>query len=208
MLAMHMKLRRGVVFLAAAASVVAGTSAVSAVTADNPSARDAAASAENVHGATEVDSGRWRTSSYRSQSGKLCIKNVVPSEAVSRACLDRTKLFAGGEIFVQAGARQTSSASKKIAWDNIWVNGFVSDRVARLVLVNLDCSTQELETDEVGGYLIVASRSAIARGAWPYKLLAYDPNARLIEETKVVVGLPHNARAAGMDEPTPGAACL
>lgn len=160
------------------------------------------------HAVQRVDDGTWQLGSFRNTAGATCLKHEIPLEGVATACIDLDRLFAErGDLIALPGARQISSSTQKLSWDNSWVYGFVSSRVASVELVAFDCTTKELAIDDAGAFMYVASRAELARGSGPYKLLARDANGDVLAEATANVGLPANARKAGIDPPRPGASC-
>lgn len=160
------------------------------------------------HAVQRVDDGTWRLGSFRNTAGATCLEHEVPLEGVATGCLDLDRLFAErGDLIALPGARQISGSTKKLSWDNSWVYGFVSSRVASVELVAFDCTTKELAIDDAGAFMYVASRAELARGSGPYKLLARDANGDVLAEATANVGLPANARKAGIDPPRAEASC-
>jgi hypothetical protein len=160
------------------------------------------------HAVQRVDDGTWRLGSFKNTAGATCLEHEVPLEGVATGCLDLDRLFAErGDLIAMPGARQISSNTRKLSWDNAWVYGFVTARVASIELVRFDCTTKEVAIDDAGAFMYVASRAELARGSGPYKLLALDAKGDVLAEAPANVGLPANARKAGIDPPRPEASC-
>lgn len=163
---------------------------------------------EKVHASVDVDDGRWVMGGYENSAGEACASQVIPDEGTSRLCLDAAEMFADGrEVVAFPGGRQKSSQHAKMAWDNLWVYGFASPRVASLELVNMDCSTKPLALDGDRAFMHVASRSEIVRGVVPLRIVARDSAGTAIYSRDVSLGLPNNAKKAGLKELQPGASC-
>jgi hypothetical protein len=106
------------------------------------------------HAVQRVDDGTWRLGSFKNTAGATCLEHEVPLEGVATGCLDLDRLFAErGDLIAMPGARQISSNTRKLSWDNAWVYGFVTARVASIELVRFDCTTNE------------AARSCMSRAA-------------------------------------------
>ena len=161
-----------------------------------------------VHARTTVAGEVWRIVSYRSKSGALCAGVTWPGEGQEMGCATEDELFANGPLSAGVGARQ--ARGQPTNWQNIVVSG-LSDlsRVRRIELVSTDCSKREISVDSGGFFLDVTSPGAIARGAWPYRLLGEDANGRVVQRVDVEFEAPDTAeaRAAGVRAPAAGAAC-
>jgi hypothetical protein len=97
-----------------------------------------------------------------------------------------------------------------VSWQNIVLSGLVDlGRVQRLELVSTDCSMREVPLDTGGFFLDVTSTGAIARGIWPFRLLAEDRSGRVVQKLDVEPEAPDTAeaRAAGAHPPVAGTAC-
>jgi hypothetical protein len=160
------------------------------------------------HAVQRVDDATWRLGSFENTTGATCLEHEIPLEGVATGCLDLDRLFAErGDLIAMPGARQISSNARKLSWDNAWVYGFVTSRVASVELVRFDCTTTQLAIDDAGAFMYVASRAELARGSGPYKVLARDAKGDVVAEEPANVGLPANARSAGVDPPRPAASC-
>lgn len=159
------------------------------------------------HRAPVVDGEAWGLRSYDNVRSELCLSHDVPGEAVGTSCMAPEKLFADGPLFALPGARQVSAAEKKLAWDNVWVFGIAHPSVQTLTLVNMDCSTTRLSLDADGAFNHVVGADKIKKGELPYKLVAHGAGGEALAEKKVSIGLPLNAKKAGLEEPRPRQAC-
>jgi hypothetical protein len=145
-------------------------------------------------------------SDYNNVRGELCLSHNVPSEGVGTSCI-ADKLFRRGPLFALTGARQESAAYPKLEWDNQWVYGIAHSDVKTLTLVNMDCSTHDLSLDRDGAFNHVIGREQIENGELPYKLIARGSAGDVLAERVVAVGLPGNAKNAGLEAPHPEQAC-
>jgi hypothetical protein len=169
--------------------------------------RRAPNSIEKQHPSPKVDGQTWGLRSYENVGGDVCFSHEVPGELVGRGCIPRKKLFARGPLMAYPGARQIAANHPKTEWDNVWVHGAVHPQVANLRLVNMDCSTQSLRLDGDGVFNHVVGAAEIRDGVIPYKLIASDARGQVVAERTILIGLPRNAKSAGLDAPRPGRAC-
>jgi hypothetical protein len=164
-------------------------------------------STERIRASPRVDGQSWRLRTSRSARGDICLSQDVPGELVGTGCISSDKVFARGPLYAIPGARQIPSDRPKTEWDNMWVYGVAHRSVARLELVNMDCSREKLPLDGDGVFNHVVGRAQVAAGMTPYKLIATDLQGHVIAERTVAIGLSHNAKTAGREVPRPAAAC-
>jgi hypothetical protein len=169
--------------------------------------RKAPNSVEKQHPSPKVDGQTWGLSSYENVAGEVCLSHEVPGEAVGMGCISRKKLFARGPLVAYPGARQIAANYPKTEWDNMYVYGAAHPDVANLNLVNMDCSTQSIRLDGDGVFNYVAGAAQIREGVIPYKLIASDARGQVVAERTISIGLPLNAKKAGLEPPRPGRAC-
>ena len=162
-----------------------------------------------LHRSLSADGADWRYESFRTVRGERCSSQNVPGEGVAVTCFDRAELLAreGKEVLAFPGARQQSAPVRKLAWDNLWINGFVSGTVASLEVVNVDCSVVPVPFDDEGGFMHVVGSMGIRRGVVPYRLVARDSTGALVHDQDVRLGPPANGRAAGVKEVRPALGC-
>jgi hypothetical protein len=168
----------------------------------------AADAAITAHASTTVAGEVWKIVSYRATSGALCAGVTWPGEGQDMGCLTEQEWFAHGPVSVSVGARQAHG--RPLSWQNIVLSGLVDlGRVQKLELVSTDCSKRQIPVDEGGFFLDVTSPGAIARGAWPYRLLGEDESGGVVHRIEVEPEAPDTAeaRAAGVHPPAAGAAC-
>jgi hypothetical protein len=169
--------------------------------------RKAPNSIEKPHPSPKVDGQTWGLRSYENVDGDVCLSHDVPGEAVGTGCVPRKKLFARGPLVAYPGARQIAANYPKTEWDNMWVYGAAHPQVANLKLVNMDCSTESLQLDGDGVFNHVVGAAQIRDGVIPYKLIASDARGQVLAERTIAIGLPLNARKAGLEAPRPARAC-
>jgi hypothetical protein len=162
---------------------------------------------DKIHEAPRVDGETWDLRSYQNVRGDLCFSHEVPGELVGTGCLPAEELFKRGPLVAYPGARQISAPYRKVEWDNQWVYGIAHPDIKTLTLVNMDCSTVALVLDKDGAFHYVASRQDIRSGRQMYKLVARGQTGAVLAERKIAMGLPKNAKDAGLEPPRPGAAC-
>jgi hypothetical protein len=185
------------------AAVVGG--AVSAQT--DPRSGLEPAGPKKIHSAQIVDGGAWTFHSFTNARGHFCFSRRVPSEGTGTTCIERGDLFKGREVFAVHGARVESSRAKKLEWDNMWVQGFVSPAVASLEIVGMDCSADPVTFDREGAFLYVVSRAKIKRDDVPYKLIAYSSTGDVVHEQDIATDITPNAKEAGLRGPKPKSSC-
>lgn len=164
-------------------------------------------SVEKQHPSPTVDGQTWGLRSYENVAGDVCLSHEVPGELVGTSCIPRNELFARGPLAAYPGARQISADYPKTEWDNMYVYGAVHPQVANLKLVNMDCSTQSLQLDGDGVFNHVVGAAEIRQRVIPYKLIASDARGQVVAERTIAIGLPFNAKRAGLEAPRPGRAC-
>lgn len=156
----------------------------------------------------DVGGGQWTLGTFKNASNQLCVERQLPGVGLSRGCLDPETLFADGrDIVALPGASQVSAATPQLYWSKVWIYGFVSPRVAQLKLVSLDCSQVEVPFDAGGAFLHVVPPVDVARGVLPYKMVAQASDGATVETRGVSLGLPANAKRAGLAAPMPAADC-
>ncbi|HEX5246988.1 MAG TPA: hypothetical protein VFW41_07640 [Gaiellaceae bacterium] len=150
----------------------------------------------------------WSSGTYTDVVGERCRQLDIPAGGISDTCIAPTKVFPAGEqLYVQIGSRQKTAPYAETQWDDIWVDGYASQQVARLQLVNTDCSVKDLPLTGDGAFLSVTGRDDIVRGIVPYKLVARDATGAVLEEKNVLQPLPPNGVKAGLTAPSPAASC-
>jgi hypothetical protein len=189
-----------------------GVSAAEAATVREPRrgrpTEPAAGAAITAHAKTIVAGEVWKIVSYRATSGALCAGVTWPGEGQEMGCFTEQEWFAQGPVSVSVGARQAQG--RPLNWQNVVLSGLVDlDRVQKIELVSTDCSMREIQLDTGGFFLDVTSPGAIARGAWPYRLLGEDESGRVVQTIDVEPEAPDTAeaRAVGVHSPAAGAAC-
>jgi hypothetical protein len=196
----------------------AGVAAIAGASGGSPSISWSEATAQVMPGADEpvkvhrtaiVDGGEWRFASHSDASGKVCVSNTVPGEAIGRGCLDTAKAFETSAVLALPGGRQREGlvGQRVLGWHNLWIYGFVRSDVASLELVNMDCSTEAVSFDEQGGFLHVVSLAEITAGLVPFKIRARDGSGNIIHDDNVSMNQPPTAQEAGIAKPAPGLAC-
>jgi hypothetical protein len=162
----------------------------------------------DARASVDVGGEQWTLGTFKNTSNQLCLEGQLPGVGLSRSCLDPTTLFAEGrDIIAMPGASQISSPAPQLHWSKVWIYGFVSPAVARLTLVSLDCSEVEVPFDEGGAFLHVVAPADVARGVLPYKMVAQASDGSDVETRNVSLGLPANAKRAGVKAPQPAAGC-
>jgi hypothetical protein len=169
--------------------------------------RKAPNSIEQQHPSPNVDGQTWGLRSYENVAGDVCLSHDVPGEAIGTSCISREKAFARGPLFSLHGARQVSANDPKTEWDNMWVYGIADPQIKHVNLVNMNCSTVSLQLDADGMFHHVVRVAQIRQGVIPYKLVAIDGGGQVVTERRVAVGLPGNAKRAGLEAPRPASAC-
>lgn len=168
----------------------------------------AAGAAIGAYARTTVAGELWKIVAYRSKSGALCAGVTWPGEGQEMGCATEKEWFARGPVAVSVGARQAHG--HPVNWQNIVLSGLVDlNRVQKLELVSTDCSKRVIRLDAGGFFLDVTSPDSIARGIWPYRLLAEDGSGSVVQSVAVEADAPDTAaaRAAGVQPPAAGAAC-
>ena len=198
--------------LVAAVAAALGSAAYSGNadrSASDPESSVPAAGSARVHHNVMTDGSEWRFESFRTVQGERCSRQRVPGEGVSVSCFDRAELFRreGKEVLAFPGARQRAADHRRLQWDNLWINGWVSPRVASLDVLNMDCSVVAVPVDAEGAFMHVVGAADIRRGVVPYRLVAHGADGAVVHDQEVAVGLPPNGRDAGLREPRPDAAC-
>jgi hypothetical protein len=161
-----------------------------------------------------VDGGSWKLKSY-DYGEPTCIQNTLPGEAIGTTCLPTSQVFSGGrELLVLPGARQKVGTSHLFEWDNIWIHGLVSRKVARLSrkvarlsVVFTDCSTEPLAVAHDGAFLYVTPTAKIRKDVVPYRVRATGASGQLVDSTTIDVGVPKTAKEAGHKSPEPATGC-
>ena len=168
-----------------------------------------AAGSGRVHRSVTADGAEWRFESFRTSRGERCSRQRVPGEGVAVSCFDRAALFRREqkEVLAFPGARQRAADHRKLEWDNLWINGWVSPRVESLEVVNMDCSVVAVPFDGEGAFMHVVGSASIRGGVVPYRLVARSADGAVVHDQEVSVGLPPNGREAGLSEPRPQAGC-
>lgn len=169
--------------------------------------RKAPGTKEKTHRSPRVDGQTWGLRSHTNVRGQVCLSHDVPGELVEHGCSSAAKIFARGPLYALPGARQEAAEYAKQEWDNQWVYGIAHPTVATLTLVNMDCSTQDVPLDEDGVFNHTVGREEIKKGELPYKLIARNSAGETIAERTIMIGLPRNAKVAGLPEPRPKEAC-
>jgi hypothetical protein len=169
--------------------------------------RKAPGTEETIRPSPRVDGQTWDLRSYQNIRGELCVSHEVPGEAIGMGCTPPETLFKRGPLYALPGARQISAPYRKLEWDNQWVYGFAHPDIKTLTLVNMDCSTVALPLDGDGAFHHVVGRDEIRNGKQQYKLIARGTRGELLAERVVAVGLPRNAKNAGLEAPRPKASC-
>lgn len=153
-----------------------------------------------------VDS--WSSGTYTDVVGQRCTQLDIPAGGMSDTCIPSTRMFPDGQqLYVQVGSRQKTAPYPETQWDDIWVDGYATQQIASLQLVNTDCSVKDLPLSADGAFLSVTGYSDIVRGVVPYRLVARDASGAVLEEKNVLQPLPPNGVKAGLTAPTPAAAC-
>jgi hypothetical protein len=168
----------------------------------------AADAAITAHARTIVAGEVWKIVSYRATSGALCAGVAWPGEGQEMGCATEEEWFAHGPVSVSVGTRQAHG--RPLSWQTVVLSGLADlDRVQKLELVSTDCSKREIRLDAGGFFLDVTSAAAIARSAWPYRLLGEDESGRVVQTLDVEPEAPDTgeARAAGVRSPAAGGAC-
>jgi hypothetical protein len=164
------------------------------------------ATPEKVTQRANVDGEAWSFGSFQNAAGRICTSERFLTIGVSGACFTKDTLADRG-VMAFVGSRQRPSAAKSLTWDNVWVDGFASARVASLQLVTMSCSVVPVSLGADGSFLAVFGRDAIRGGRLPYKLIGRDAAGGVVFEQVLNVGQPDNAREAGLAAPAPAAAC-
>lgn len=162
-----------------------------------------------AHARQTVAGEPWKIVAYHSKRSALCAGVTWPGEGQGMGCATRSEWFARGPVSVSVGGRQASGRPAS-TWETIVVSGLAdTSRVARVEIVSTDCSPHAVSIDRSGFFLLVTPSTSIARGAWPYELLAYDGSGQLIQRERVRPNPPDTeaARAAGVRAPELNAAC-
>ena len=197
-----------IVVVTLGAILAAGTVALAAIRGGNDNPADTAAQDPNLpgklHRAVKLPDGDWRLRGYKNTTGTTCLAQDIPQGGTGTTCGEPARLLNGHDIYANFGGRQLDS---QLGWDNLFVYGYVSQRVQSLDLVNLDCSVSRVPYDEDGAFMYVAGQDAIAKGVEPYRLVARDRGGQIIEERVVKTGLPANAIAAGRPNPVASSEC-
>jgi hypothetical protein len=160
---------------------------------------------DRVHRTIAVDGATWKLRSFHDTAGRRCIAQDIAESDVSIACL--AEVPQDVPVMAFPGARQSSSLVPKRQWDQVWVRGIVLSEVERLEVVNTDCSVVAVPFGDSGAFMHVTSRDDILRGVSPYRLIARDNAGKPIWNQIVLVGLPQNGKAAGLDEPSAAPEC-
>lgn len=168
----------------------------------------AAGATITAHAKTTVAGETWKIVSYRAKSGKFCAGVTWPGEGQEMGCATRNEWFARGPVSVAVGARQ--APGQLLSWQNFVLSGIADiSRVQSIELVSTDCSKRDIPIDSSGFFLDVTSSDLIAQGVWPYVVLAYGANGRIVQRITVRPEAPDTeaARAAGIKAPAVGAEC-
>jgi hypothetical protein len=164
------------------------------------------ATPEQVHKRANVDGEAWSFGSFQNVAGRICTSQQFPGMGTSGACFTKDALDDRG-VMAFVGSRQRPSAAKSLTWDNVWVDGFASERVASLQIVTMNCSVVPVSLGADGSFLAVFGRNAARAGALPYKLVGRSAAGDVVFQQVLNVGQPDNAREAGLAAPAPSAAC-
>lgn len=161
-----------------------------------------------AHARTTVAGETWKIVSYRAKSGALCAGVTWPGEGQEMGCATRNEWFARGPVAVSVGARQASG--QLMTWETFVLSGLADvRRVQGIELVSTDCSKRDIPIASSGFFLDVTSSDLIAQGVWPYEVLAYGANGRVVQRITVKPEPPDTeaARAAGIKAPAVGDEC-
>jgi hypothetical protein len=159
-----------------------------------------------------VDGETYGVSTYDSAPSRTCVVNWTSTEpsddGPSMSCFDPHTAFGDGrDVLVFINARQKSGSEPQLTWNKVWISGVAGPRVAQLELRRLDCSVAPVRLSENKTFLYVARPSDIADGTLPDRLFARASDESVIFTRNVRVGLPSNAREAGLTAPRAAAAC-
>jgi hypothetical protein len=204
--------------LAAAATIVAGASALSlgskqAEATPPPYERVDRTPAPNEkpvrHFQTTVDGQPWGLLSFTNTRGQFCAGETVPNDGgdggQGLSCRDPETLFADHALVYFVGARQLGADAAH--WANVWVWGFASPAIERLELRLTDCSVVPLRIDEQRLFFHVFGRGEIVgRAVGPQELIAYNHSGAVLdrEETPLSAPTGPRAKAAGATAPRRG----
>jgi hypothetical protein len=98
------------------------------------------------------------------------------------------ELTAGQPLRVEVGSRQ--NPGNTATWDDAWVWGAASAKVARLDLVLTDCKAVPVHADSEGVFLHVVPSGLLHSGVVPHRVIAYDADQRVIASQLVKLGPP------------------
>jgi hypothetical protein len=177
-----------------------------------PNEVPATGTAATAHAAQMVDGQRWSVSIFTNELGEHCINDVPPTASPSEDggalnCLKPDALFANAPIFWSVGARQ--QPGQPLSWSAVWIYGQAATSIARVTVESTTCVEHDLPLDEAGVFLGVVTRAALAAGAWPLRIRAYDKTGTQVFIRRIPLNPPPTpaARAAGVAAPVPNAAC-
>lgn len=160
-------------------------------------------------GRTLVAGELWSLTTYENSAGEFCWGISLPGEGQGMSCRDRSELFASSPVWATWGARQ-SVQSAATEWDSVWVEGFVIQSVASVEVVNTDCSRARIAIDDAGVFLQIITRATLAANKWPYEVLAYDTQRRLLGRRQLHITAPqtHATEVAHVAAPEPRTNCV
>jgi hypothetical protein len=161
---------------------------------------------DKVQQRATVDGESWSLGSFQNRAARICTFQRFPGNGTSGACFTKQALADHG-VLAFVGSRQRPSASKNFTWDNVWVDGFATAKIASLQIVTMSCSSVPVRLSSDGSFLAVFGKGALRGGGLPYKLLGRDIAGAVVFEQILNVGQPDNAHEAGLAAPAPAAAC-
>jgi hypothetical protein len=174
-----------------------------------------------THLRTDYDGYDYSVVTYQDGQGRLCVGEHVGSSAegngLGYGCEQPPALFADGPVaLLGPGSMQEPDRPgfDPTNWDRMWFDGLTKPGVARLDVVMTDCSTRAVpfDPDSFDGYgvfLYTVPHSDLHAGVWPYQLLSYDRNGRLLLRQAIQTEVPatRQSKTARARPPRPLAGC-
>lgn len=172
----------------------------------DPRITPAVGETKTLHVPTRVEGRLWWVKTYRNRHGNFCFDENVPGEGVGSACLAASEsLFTSKrKIYVTVGARQHENSLDLTRWDDVWIDGFAAPSIARLEIVNADCTRTPVNLDSDGVFLTVYTANDLYSGAWPVEMIGFGPAGNVVATAAVNLFVPDTAqsRSAGTKPPS------
>lgn len=182
------KVTIGLVVLGLGAAVAFGTLQATAGGVPAPPRADLETVVGNVASVNSVTSQivnaePWSLDSFTNANGRVCLRQRVPSsvDGSGTACADEATLFASGPIHSEVDTRALGSNTS--AWSVVWVYGWTSPNLAKLVAVLSDCRQVAVQVTSGGVFSHV-----FTNGELPQELIGYRADNSVLQQRQLSVG--------------------